>query len=176
MSNLPSPIKLYYSYIVYGLIPTYLIFSVSSARSFNPLQGAALFLFFLDPESNFFFVAELMDYPDSDEDAGGQSLGVNPSILDAEDIDVAQDSSDKPDPEGGASNKPKQQGGSEWKSPSIASRSSYYTDGTPSSGRQSPPLSFSPHTIHMCFSLVFVTEQKRVFILQTPREREILDA
>jgi hypothetical protein len=73
-----------------------------------------------------------MDYPDSDEDAGGQAMGVNPNILDAEDMDVAQDSTDKPDPEGGEGNTSKQQGGSEWKLPSIESRSSYYTDGVTS--------------------------------------------
>jgi hypothetical protein len=51
-------------------------------------------------------------------------------------------SSGKPDSEGGASNTSKPQGGSEWKSPSIASRSSYYTDGAPSSGEgpDLPPI------------------------------------
>jgi hypothetical protein len=42
---------------------------------------------------------------------------------------------------------------------------------------QSPLLSFSPHTIHrVVFLYMFHTEQKGVFILKTPREREILVA
>jgi hypothetical protein len=115
MPNLPHSIKLYYSYIVYGRMPTYLVFIASLVSDPNPLSDAVLFPFILDPESNSFSIAELMDYPDSDEDAGGQALGVNPNILDAEDMDVAQDSAGKPDPEGGASNTSKQQGGSVWK-------------------------------------------------------------
>ncbi len=68
-------------------------------------------------------------------------MGVNPNILDAEDMDVAQDSSDKPDPEGGEGNTSKQQGGSEWKSPSIASRSTCFTDGvTSDEGPDLPPI------------------------------------
>ncbi len=43
-------------------------------------------------------VLELMDYPDSDEEGDGQAMGVNPNILDTEDMDVAPESVDKPEP------------------------------------------------------------------------------
>ncbi len=53
----------------------------------NILSEAVMFSFNSYPKSNSILVLELMDYPDSDEDAGGQAMGINPNILDAEDME-----------------------------------------------------------------------------------------
>ncbi len=137
----PYTSHIFYSYSVHGLSPTYKSIITTVVRLMNVLSEAVTLTCYRYPKSNSILVLELMDYPDSDEDAGGQAIGVNPNILDAEDMDVAQEPTDKTDPEGGEMNTSKQQGGSEWKTPSMESRSSYYTDGvTSSEGPDLPPI------------------------------------